>query len=96
MSYAEVPAQTDAERILAALDDLRMRQDEMMARLDNHAQAINATGENVQWMVANLQGIFAAFSNPGFMSQMMGQMTSMIGANGNAGQPAAGTAAPGQ
>jgi len=34
----------------------------------------NATGENVAWLVANVQGIFQMFNDPKMMSQLMGKM----------------------
>lgn len=83
-----MPAQTDAQRILAALDELRSELKVMSSRQHEHAIAVNALGENMQWIVDNVQGIFATFANPAFMSQMTSQMMGMLNGNGQQ-QPAA-------
>lgn len=73
MSFADIPADTDAERIIKALDALGERQDAF-------AEAVNNLGSNVQWMVDNVQGIFQMFSSPAFMSmipQMLGSMSAV-------------------
>jgi hypothetical protein len=64
----EYPAETEAKQIIAALESLEVK-------LDKHAEAINALGANVQWIVDNVQGIFQMFSSPAFM-QMIPQMMS--------------------
>lgn len=86
MSYAETPAQTDAERILRALDDLKEELDMISQRQDSHVAAINSMGENITWLCNSLQGLFQMFQSP----QMMAQFSSMMGGmlNGNGQQPA--------
>lgn len=91
MSYAEYPADTDAEKILHGLDDLKTQLNAISERLDNYRDSLNQTGENVAWLVQNVQNIFAMVNSPQFMNQLMGSV--MGGLNGGqAGEPA-GTAA---
>lgn len=70
---------TDSEKILAAIDALanelnesRKDIDSLAARLDNHANGINAIGQNLNWLVENVKGIFDMFRNPMLMQQVMG------------------------
>lgn len=70
MSFADIPADTDAERIVKALDVLGERQDAF-------AEAVNNLGSNVQWIVDNVQGIFQMFSSPAFMSMLPQMMAGM-------------------
>jgi hypothetical protein len=63
VSLPEAPAQTDIERVLA-------NQQLILERLDRYAEALNGLGQNVQWMVENVQGIFQMFSNPAFLAQL--------------------------
>lgn len=63
MSFADIPADTDAERIIKALDELSARQDKF-------AEAVNLLGANVQWIVDNAQGIFQMFQSPQFLSML--------------------------
>ena len=44
------------------------------AKLIELTNGYNATGENVAWLVANVQGIFQMFNDPKMMSQLMGKM----------------------
>lgn len=86
MSYAEVPAETDAEQIKAELQAVKdLIENSVLPRLDNHADGINALGANVQWIVQNAQGIFQMFASPQFMSQMTNVL--MGGMNGAGQQP---------
>lgn len=90
MSYAEFPAETDAEKILHGLDDLRQQLDSIVQRLDMQRDGINQCGENVAWLVQNVQGIFAMVNSPTFMNQMMGSvMGGFNGGQSDAEQPAA-------
>lgn len=66
----EPAADTEAQQILNQLAAVN-------ARLDGHAAAINGIGENIQWLVDNVKGIFQMFSNPMFMQQMMSSMSGM-------------------
>lgn len=68
MSLPEIPSDTEAKQILAALEDQGKKLDEL-------TKALNGVGANVQWVIDNVQGIFEMFSNPAFMAkipQMMG------------------------
>jgi hypothetical protein len=68
-----VPEQTvptEAQQIIEALEQQDLR-------LDSHAMAINSIGENVQWLVDNVKGIFQMFSNPAIMSQIMRSASAM-------------------
>lgn len=67
MSFAEIPADTDAERIIKALDILS-------ARLDSFAQAINGLGTNQQWLIDQAQGIFQMFASPQFLAALPNMM----------------------
>jgi len=68
MGFADIPADTDLERVLKALDQMSERQDKF-------AEAINNLGLNVQWIVDNVQGIFQMFGSPQFAA-MLPQMMS--------------------
>lgn len=67
MSFAELTAETDIERVIKALDVLS-------ARLDKFAEAINGLGQNQQWLIDQAQGIFQMFGNPSFLSALPGMM----------------------
>ncbi len=54
-------------------------QNEMLAAL---VQSHNSVGENIAWLVANVQGIFQMFNDPKVMSQLMGKMMGGGGENG--------------
>jgi hypothetical protein len=75
MSAPETPVETEAVQLL------RMQQ-ETNARLDALTDAINGLGQNVQWIIDNVQGIFQMFQNPA----VMGQIAGMMGGMGNGGQ----------
>lgn len=55
------------------LQTLLVSQADLTARLAELIESHNAVGENLQWLVANTQGIFQMFNNPQMMSQIMGQ-----------------------
>lgn len=81
MSAPESPVTTEAQQILAKMEYLLQRQDALI-------DAINGLGQNVQWIIDNVQGIFQMFSNPQFMAQlpqMMGGMNSGGQADGPSG-----------
>lgn len=89
MSFPEAPAPTEAQQILASLDELKGLQ----AR---HTEAVNALGQNVQWIIDQAKGIFEMFSNPAFMSmipQMMQQPQEAVSAGDNG--PTGGTESDG-
>lgn len=78
------PELTEARVMIAALreeiDELRSdvntilnSQADLTANLAKLIDSHNAVGENLQWLVANTQGIFQMFNNPQMMSQIMGQ-----------------------
>ncbi len=75
MGYAELPEQTDAEKILAALDDLHSEVHRLNERLDAQANGLNSIGSNVNWLTENVQGVFAMFQSP----MMLQQLSSMMG-----------------
>jgi hypothetical protein len=79
---------TDAEEIKNRLDVIVARLDHMDIRLDGQATGINNIGENLQWLVQNVQGIFQMFASPQFMSQMSNMIAGGIGNAGQAGEPA--------
>jgi hypothetical protein len=80
MSYADLPEETDAAKILSALDDLNGMLKKVNTRLNSHAQGINGIGEQVNWLTDNVKNIFAMFNSPMFMQQM----GSLMGGMGNA------------
>jgi hypothetical protein len=51
----------------AELHEIRVRQD---ALITSH----NEVGANVAWIVANTQGLFKMFNDPGMMNQVMSMM----------------------
>jgi hypothetical protein len=64
----EDAAETDFEaEVLARLTA-------MEERLNSLVTAANSTGENMAWLIANVQGIFQMFNNPETMAKLMGQM----------------------
>lgn len=75
MSAPEVPAQTEARQIIDAVEGVQVR-------LDLLTDAINGLGQNVQWIIDNVSGIFQMFSNPALMAQMQGMMGGMASAQG--------------
>lgn len=78
MGFSDIPAETDPERILSALDLLDEKFDRQNARLDSHAEAINGIGMNIQWLVDNAKHLFEMFGNPQFM-KMLPQMMNPAG-----------------
>lgn len=83
MGYSETPALTDAEYLKKELVRLNDVIEAQQDRLDRYVEAINSIGANIQWITENVQGIFQMFSNPAFMSQMMGNLTGMISGTAN-------------
>jgi hypothetical protein len=69
LSFPDTPAETDIEKIVRL-------HEENSARLDALTDAVNGLGSNIQWVIDNAKGIFEMFSNPAFMSQMMGGFAS--------------------
>lgn len=67
MSYAEIVADTDIERLEKKLDYLYERQNKLV-------EAINGLGTNVQWIIDNVQGIFQMFQSPQFMASLPAMM----------------------
>jgi hypothetical protein len=65
VSFPDTPAETDVEKLVRL-------QEENSARLDALTEAVNGLGQNMQWVIDNAKGVFEMFSNPAFMSQMMG------------------------
>ena len=63
MSYAEAPAPTEAQQILAELAKVN-------DRLDILTSAFNGQGENVKWIVDNVKHIFQMFGSPQFMAML--------------------------
>lgn len=74
---------TDVQEIKDRLSRIEDAQAALNTRLDAQAGGINSIGENMQWLVQNVQGIFQMFASPAFMSQMTNAL--MGGLNG--GQP---------
>lgn len=70
MSAPEAPATTDIQQVLLNQEKILEQQAAMIG-------AINALGQNVQWIIDNVQGIFQMFSNPQFMAQLPGMMGGM-------------------
>lgn len=87
---AEQPAETDAEYIKRNLKELRADLYDIQGRLDGHAAGINTIGENMQWLVDNVKGIFQMLASPNFVNMMMQQMGAVSG-----GQPGPEQAEPG-
>jgi hypothetical protein len=74
------------EEILAALAALQIALAEVgagnakiVSRLDQLVASHNQVGENIAWLTANTQGIFAMLNDPKFISQMMGGMLTGAG-----------------
>lgn len=76
MSYADIVADTDIERIEKKLDFLHQRQNRLV-------EEVNKVTQNVQWIIDNVQGIFQMFQSPQFMAALPAMM------NPNAMQAAA-------
>lgn len=55
----------------------------IQVRLDQLVASHNAVGENVQWLVANTQGVFQMLNSPDMIGQMMG----MLGGGFSGGLP---------
>lgn len=70
MSAPETPVTTEAVQIL----ELQKAQAE---RMDQLIAAINGLGQNVQWIIDNVQGIFQVFQSPQFMAQLPAMMGGM-------------------
>jgi hypothetical protein len=90
VGFSETPV-TDIELIKSGMKELREAQEAMNIRLDNQAVGINGIGESTQWLVDNTSQLFQMFSNPQFMSQLLGMMT---GAQPNGNGTEAGPADP--
>ena len=74
MGWPDTPAESDAELILARLDYLHERQEQLI-------EAVNGLGGNTQWIVEKAEGLFQMFNSPAFMGMlgsMMGGMPSDI------------------
>ena len=66
----EYPVQTDAEEIKELIRQALDGQKAINERLDRYVSPLNSIGENMTWLVQNVQGIFQMFASPQFMSQM--------------------------
>lgn len=75
---------TDAAEIKRMLHDVNVRLDILGERLDRYVTPLNSLGENMQWLIQNVQGIFQMFASPTFMSQMSNML---MGGNPNARGP---------
>lgn len=71
------PELTEVRVAVAALrnelEELHSDYRELSTKFDKLVESHNQVGENLQWLVANTQGIFQMFNNPQMMSQIMGQ-----------------------
>lgn len=76
MSLPEAPATTDIQQVL-------QNQEKILAKQTELVLAVNGLGENLQWLIDNVKGIFQMFSNPQFMAQLPG----MMGGMSHGGQP---------
>lgn len=81
----------DAKEIKARLDLLGKQLAETNVRLDGQAAGINSIGENMMWLVNNVQGIFQMFASPAFMSQMTNLLMGQV--NGGQNGPSDGSGA---
>lgn len=70
MSAPEAPATTDIQQVL-------LNQEMILAQQTAMIGAINSLGQNVQWIIDNVQGVFQMFSNPQFMAQLPNVMGGM-------------------
>jgi hypothetical protein len=75
VSFAETPAETDADQIKALVGQVQVQLESISSRLDLYRDALNAQGENVAWLVQNTQGLFQMFASPAFMGQMTELLT---------------------
>lgn len=67
MSLPEPAADTEAQQIIAGLQFVA-------DRLDQLIEAVNGLGANQQWIVDNVKQIFEMFGSPAFMGQVMGAL----------------------
>lgn len=67
MSFAEVPADTEARQILAALEEHGLK-------IERQTEALNSLGSNLQWLIDMAKQIFPMFASPMFGSMMSGMM----------------------
>ena len=77
MSYADIVAETDLERLEKKLDFLYERQNRLVEK-------VNSLNENIRWVVENATGIFQMFNSPAFMARLPGMLSGM-GVPGNDG-----------
>ena len=82
MGFPEPAALTDPEYIKLELARLRDNYELLQERLDRQAEGINAIGQNMQWIVDNVSGIFQLLNSPMLMSQIMGQLGGMTSGGG--------------
>lgn len=73
MSYAEVPVKTEAQQLLDKMDELAARQDGVAA-------ALNKLGEDFQWAIGQVQGIFQMFGSPQMMAMLPQMMNGAMSA----------------
>jgi hypothetical protein len=73
MSYAETPVKTEIQQLLE-------QQAELIARQDRLVEAVNSTGEKVQWVIDRAQGIFEMFASPQMMAMLPSMMNGAMGA----------------
>jgi hypothetical protein len=63
-------------------------QSEILGKVDRLIEALNGLGQNMQWMIDNVQGIFQMFGNPQFMSMLGPMVAGGLGGNSDAGNSA--------
>lgn len=64
---------TEIDELRADIQTILNTNADLTARFAELIESHNQVGENLQWLVANTQGIFQMFNNPQMMSQIMGQ-----------------------
>lgn len=65
---------TELDELRSDIQTLLKSQADLAANLARLIESHNQVGENLQWLVANVQGLFQVFNNPDTMSKLMGQM----------------------
>lgn len=80
MGVPEAPAVTEVQQLIL---EQRAVREELAAVKD----AVNGLGQNVQWVIDNVQGIFQMFSSPQFMAMLPNLMGGGIPDGGNSAGP---------
>lgn len=87
MGYSDSPEMTDAAKILANQASIIEILQGISARQDQHAEALNGLGTNLQWIFDQAAPLLSMMGNPQMMGMMSAGMAGAMGAMTDGSRP---------